>query len=329
MGVAARQSILCLGLDPQTAMIAQAAPEFFKYYGVKIVPDDDYPFEDREGLAKICRDFCKRAIDEAGDEVVWCKLQWAFWGKHGPWGFAALEDVAHYARKQGLIVILDAKCSDGGDSAQAYAQAYLGAQSVYDALTINPSIGQSCLEPFMAQLQANNKAAFAVCRTSFKPVSAFEQLPVLDREAVLKDLNRTDLHRGGKPLPSAFEWILDHGTRPHWQHVAIEIEKLGQSALGACGWSNLGAVVGATSEESVIARQLMPQTWFLVPGYGVQGSGSDSAVLAADIHGFGITVNSSRGLLYPKTGTIGQAVHTARLDLNNALKRAGKISTWL
>ena len=37
-------------------------------------------------------------------------------------------------------------------------------------------------------------------------------------------------------------------------------------------YSNVGAVVGATYPEmSRILRKLMPNTYFLVPGYGAQG----------------------------------------------------------
>lgn len=296
MGIVARQSVLCLGLDPQPGYIARAAPEIFRKHGVPIIDDDAYGREHREGLAQVFLDFCKRAMDEVGEEAVWVKLQSAFWEVAGPWGLAALEDVAHCARELGHIVILDAKKGDGGDTAKAYARAYLGPQSLYDALTINGSIGQACVEHFLNAIKANGGAAFMLCRTSFKPDSVFEQ---------------------------------SDGIMPHWQRVAAAIEEWGRPLVGKCGWSNLGAVVGATSQESIVARELMPQTWFLVPGYGAQGGGADDAVLGADENGFGITVNSSRGLLYPKDGDIGAAAKQARLDLNAALRRAGKGLAWL
>lgn len=329
MGVAARQSVLCLGLDPQPGHIAKAAPELFKKHRLPVLDDEAYGHEHREQLAGIFLDFSKQAMDAVGEQAVWVKLQSAFWEVAGPWGLAALEDAVHYARELGYIVILDGKRGDGGDTAKAYARAYLGPHSPYDALTINGSIGQACVEHFVAALKVNHKAAFTLCRTSFKPDSVLEQALIMDRAGILKKLNDVDLHRGGKPHPSSFEWILDQGSTSHWHTVATMIQAWGRECLGECGWSNLGAVVGATSQESIIARALMPSTWFLVPGYGAQGGGADDAVLGADENGFGITVNSSRGLLYPKDGDIGAAARQARQDLNNALRRAGKGLAWL
>lgn len=297
MGIAARQSVLCLGLDPQPGYISKAAPELFKQHGVPILDDDDaYGFEHREGLARVFLDFSKRAMNAVDQEAVWVKPQSAFWEVCGPWGLAALEDAVEHAKQLGFIVILDAKKCDGGDTAKAYARAYVGPHSPYDALTVNGSIGQACVEHFVAALQVSGKATFVLCRTSFKPDSVFEQ------------------------------WGEE---RPHWQEVAAKIHEWGHPVMGQCGWSNLGAVVGATSRDALIARYRMPHTWFLVPGYGAQGGGADDAVLGADNNGFGITVNSSRGLLYPKDGDIGAAARQARHDLNEALRRAGKGLAWL
>ena len=45
------------------------------------------------------------------------------------------------------------------------------------------------------------------------------------------------------------------------------------SLIHICGYSYVGAVVGATyPEQARITRKLMPKAYILVPGYGAQGA---------------------------------------------------------
>jgi orotidine-5'-phosphate decarboxylase len=84
--------------------------------------------------------------------------------------------------------------------------------------------------------------------------------------------------------------------------VAADVEKMGELLPGECGFSSVGAVVGATHPgELNRLRALMPRTPFLLPGYGAQGAS------AADIVGAfpdgkrpwrGGIVNSSRGIAF-------------------------------
>jgi orotidine-5'-phosphate decarboxylase len=79
--------------------------------------------------------------------------------------------------------------------------------------------------------------------------------------------------------------------------LALNAEQL----AGTCGWSGLGAVVGASyPEEARALRAVLPTNYFLIPGLGAQGgTGSDA------VAGFGVKngvkggglVNVSRGLL--------------------------------
>ena len=42
----------------------------------------------------------------------------------------------------------------------------------------------------------------------------------------------------------------------------------------------------------------MPNSFFLVPGYGAQGGGADDVVPCFNNDGYGAVVNSSRGIIY-------------------------------
>ncbi len=68
--------------------------------------------------------------------------------------------------------------------------------------------------------------------------------------------------------------------------------------MGACGYSAVGAVVGATyPQQGKVLRQIMPHAFILVPGYGAQGGKGADLVHFFDRDGLGAIVNSSRGII--------------------------------
>lgn len=86
---------------------------------------------------------------------------------------------------------------------------------------------------------------------------------------------------------------------PLWERVASLVADWGQELKGECGYSLLGAVVGATYPDDLARlRRLMPGTPFLVPGFGAQGGGVDDVLGAFDADGLGAVVNSSRGIIF-------------------------------
>ena len=107
-----------------------------------------------------------------------------------------------------------------------------------------------------------------------------------------------------------------------WGHASMDGE-----------YSNVGAVVGATYPEmSRILRNLMPHTYFLVPGYGAQGGTAEDLKHCFNKDGLGAIVNSSRGIIaaykqekYKKFGAENfaeasrQAVIDMAADINSVL----------
>ena len=72
----------------------------------------------------------------------------------------------------------------------------------------------------------------------------------------------------------------------------------GKELIGKKGYSQVGAVVGATHpEQAKRLRELMPHTFFLVPGYGAQGATAKDLAVCFDKNGLGAIVNSSRGII--------------------------------
>jgi orotidine-5'-phosphate decarboxylase len=68
--------------------------------------------------------------------------------------------------------------------------------------------------------------------------------------------------------------------------------------MGHCGYSSLGAVVGATyPQEAVELRKRMPSNMFLIPGMGAQGGTAKDAVAGFSAQKSAALINVSRGLL--------------------------------
>ncbi len=148
--------------------------------------------------------------------------------------------------------------------------------------------------------------------------------------------------RGGRGLfvlvktsnPSSGEFQdLEAPHRPLWEAVAERVHGWGSDFIGAEGLTPVGAVIGATyPDHARRARELMPDSIILVPGYGAQGASAEDAIVTARADGLGAIVNASRSLMYAYLkspdgvpGTAAAAAAAAmREELNRALSAAGK-----
>ncbi len=251
----------------------------------------------------------KSIVDVAKEYACAVKPQAAFFECMGIMGLTVLSRVILYARSLRIPVILDAKRGDIGNTASAYATAYLEPNSDFfaDALTVNPFLGPDTLRPFIETANKNDCGLFVLVKTSNAGSSVFQDLRVLDED---KRYNTTVS-----------------------EIVGAEIANLGDESLGTCGFSNIGAVVGATYPESMIRlRQIMPHTIFLLPGYGAQGGTAQDVLPAFTARGNGAVVSSSRQIIFayekledPRptreeiAGAIKDAALKARDDVNSAV----------
>jgi orotidine-5'-phosphate decarboxylase len=221
--------------------------------------------------------FNRGIIEAIHDLVPAVKPQLAFYERYGVEGLRAFVRTVQYAREAGLLVIADGKRNDIDSTAVAYAEAFLGAPAVFDtetpsdfaadALTVTPFLGRDGVEPFLACARQHGKGLFVVVKTS-NPSSGELQ----------------DLLVNGHPL---------------YEHLGALVAAWGANDVGKCGYSVVGAVVGATfPEQGRRLRALMPQTLFLVPGYGVQGATAADVVGCFDAAGQGALVNASRSIIF-------------------------------
>jgi orotidine-5'-phosphate decarboxylase len=221
--------------------------------------------------------FNRGIIDAIHDLVPAVKPQLAFYECYGIEGMRAFVRTVQYAREAGLLVIADGKRNDIGSTAVAYADAFLGAPEMFgqespsdfaaDALTVTPFLGRDGVEPFLACARQYGKGLFVVVKTS-------------------------------NPSSSEMQEVLVNG-RPLYEHLGALVEVWGADDLGKCGYSVVGAVVGATfPEQGRRLRALMPHTFFLVPGYGVQGATAADVVGYFDATGRGALINASRSIIF-------------------------------
>ncbi len=220
-------------------------------------------------IASAYTEFCKGVIDVVADLVPATKPQAAFFEQLGPPGMLALQSVVSYARQRGLLVILDGKRNDIGSTAEAYAAAYLGADSPFgaDALTVSPYLGDDSLTPFVNRATNHDAGIFVLVKTSNPGGKRFQDLTAEESKI--------------------------------YEHVADHVESLAVETVGTCGYGSVGAVVGATyPDELSQLRKRMPHSMLLIPGFGSQGGTASDVAAGFDANGLGALVNSSRAIIF-------------------------------
>ena len=282
---------VCVGLDPMLNYIPEhVIKNAFEEFG-----------ETLEGAAEAIWQYNKEIIDHVYDLIPSVKPQIAMYEQFGIEGLKAYVKTVNYCQEKGLLVIGDAKRGDIGSTSAAYATAHIGKVKVgsnhfsgfgTDFLTVNPYLGTDGIKPFVDVCNEEDKGLFVLVKTS-------------------------------NPSSGEFQDRLIDG-RPLYELVAEKVVVWGKESMDGT-YSNIGAVVGATYPEmSRILRKLMPNTYFLVPGYGAQGGTAEDLKPCFNEDGLGAVVNSSRGIIaaykqdkYKKYGAehFGEASRQAVIDM--------------
>ncbi|PJC38964.1 orotidine-5'-phosphate decarboxylase, partial [Candidatus Peregrinibacteria bacterium CG_4_9_14_0_2_um_filter_38_9] len=173
-----------------------------------------------------------------------------------------------------------------------YAQAFLGETVVFegedevvmsafdaDAVTVTPYLGWDGIKPFIEECRKYGKGIFVLDKTSNPSSSDLQDLEVVERDGA-------DEKKTGKAL---------------YEIVGHLIDSWGANDVGENGYSFVGAVTGATfPEQAKRLREIMPNAYFLVPGYGAQGGKAEDVAVCfgggSGEKGLGVIVNNSRGI---------------------------------
>jgi len=257
-------SLVCVGLDPD--------PTRF--------PTD--VGRDASGIET----FCRTIVDVTGDLVCAFKPQIAYFAAHG--AETVLERVCDYIRREHprVVLILDAKRGDIGDTAEMYAREAFDRYGAH-AVTANPYLGTDSLEPFFAR---RDRGTFVLCRTSNAGSHELQTLRVRDDN--------------DEPL---YETIARRAATDWSQRASV------------------GLVVGATQPDELRrVRKIVGNLPLLVPGVGAQGGDAATVVRnGATNDGTGLVVNSSRAILYASAGSdYASAARGAATALRDSLNAA-------
>ncbi len=256
---------LCAGIDPSGALLTS--------WGLT---------DDASGL----RAFCQTCVEAFAGTIGVVKPQVAFFERHGAAGMAELERLIADASAAGLLVIADAKRGDIDSTAEAYADAWLGAASplAADAVTAHPYLGLGALAPLVRLAAANGRGVMVVARSS-NPEGRDLQRAVTSQGMAVEDMLLAEI--------AALNNAPDVPAR------------------------TVGAVIGATLEPSQFALAQLGGV-ILAPGLGAQGAGpKDVAKRFAACPPGTVLPNSSRALLHegPDPDALRRAAHALVREL--------------
>jgi orotidine-5'-phosphate decarboxylase len=165
-------------------------------------------------------------------------------------------------------------------------------------LTVNGYLGTDGIAPFIEDCKNNDKGIFVLVKTSNPSSGELQNLKLESGECI-------------------------------YEHMGKLVDGWGKDSIGKYGYSDVGAVVGATHpEEAAKLRKELKNTFFLIPGYGAQGGNAQMLKCCFDEHGLGGIVNNSRGILtaYKKPEysgmTYAEAARAACLDMQQDLLSA-------
>lgn len=231
-------SLLCVGLDSQLERLPsrfrnQSEPQFsFNQW----IIDQTYPYASA------------------------FKPNLAFYEAQGDQGLRELKQTMDYLHTNypDILTIGDAKRADIGSTNTGYVSSlfdWLG----FDAVTLNPYLGQEALQPF---LERDDKACIILCHTSNSGASEFQNLIV-----------------DGKPL---------------WQAVAENVANQ-WNQQGNC----MLVVGATKADTLLQIRQIVGDMTLLVPGIGAQGGDVEATIKnGMNSARQGLIINASRSIIF-------------------------------
>jgi orotidine 5'-phosphate decarboxylase subfamily 2 len=142
----ARDSLLCIGLDPEPAVVAGGL----------------------DGAV----DFCRTLVERTSDLACCYKPNAAFWEQYGPTGWEGLATVRRCVPPD-VPVLLDCKRADVPNTMAAYASAVFDAME-FDAATVHAYHGADSLAAFV---RYGTRGVYVVCHTSNPGRADLQDLP--------------------------------------------------------------------------------------------------------------------------------------------------------
>jgi orotidine-5'-phosphate decarboxylase len=254
---------ICVGIDPVLESLPAAVTDR--------IPAEVREAGPVEAAVDAIYDFSLTVLKTVARHVPVVKIQSAFFEKYQWEGVRAYFSLVKQARELGLLVIGDVKRGDMASTSLAYAVGHLGEETIAlpDAITINPMLGLDSIAPYVEAAKKHGKGLFVLVRNSNPGAAQFQDV-----------------------------FLKDGRTWSQMMADALAGVAASDGMIGRHGYSIVGAVVGATQEQTIPdLRKRLPHSIFLLPGYGAQGAAA-AQTRAAFTKGRGAIVSASRSILY-------------------------------
>ncbi len=258
----------CVGIDPDYARLPAEIAEHREMNDAS----------DSEVALDAVLEFSRRIIKIVAPYVPAVKINTAFFERYYWEGVEGYYELLQEAAEHNLLVIGDCKRGDIGSTSEMYARSALSDPDFAnlddmvgpDAITVNGWAGLDGVKPFIDVAREEQKGVFVWVRASNESA------------AVIQDAKL----EGGLTV---------------CEHFGLQVANWAsaEELLGRQGYSAVGAVVAAKDKEATKRlREMMPKCFFLVPGYGAQGSTVEDVAAAFKEDGSGAIVTASRSVIY-------------------------------
>ncbi len=232
---------------------------------------------DRSGELSAITTFCRESLPIFAKHIPVVKINSAYLERYYAEGITAYHAMIAEARRLGMLTIGDVKRGDVGHTADQYAAAHIAMHDdarmdngIPDSITINGYFGWDGVKPFSEAALAAGRGIFVLVRTSNESA------------ATVQDVVTSD---GRKVHELVASLVARWAAEPH--------------AVGASGYSSIGAVVATrNAKDAAQLRELMPQSIFLVPGYGAQGGTADALRPYFKPDGGGAIIAAGRSVIF-------------------------------
>lgn len=221
---------LCVGIDPH--------PGLLRAWGLPV---------NAHGLER----FARGTVEALGNDVAVFKPQSAFFEVHGSRGVAVLEATLSDIRAVGALAVLDVKRGDIGSTMEAYAAAYLGADSplAADAITVSPYLGFGSLDETIELARSTGRGVYVLALTSNAEGPQFQHAVtaggVTVGQTVIDEAARRNAGPGPGPVGVVVGATIGE-TGTCFDHLNGSILAPGLGAQGATA-ADLAQVFGAAS----------------------------------------------------------------------------------
>jgi len=202
--------------------------------------------------------FCAELLAGLSGLVPAVRFSFSSFALYGGEGLAVLSNVLHIAKEKGYYIILDAPEMLSAQSAEAASDLLCNdaCNWYFDGILCASYIGSDGLRPYIDKLKSNDKAVFAVVRTSNKTAPELQ-----------------DLLTGSRLVHLA---------------KADTVNRFAEAFVGRCGYSRVAVMAAAASADSLrTLRAKYKNIFLLLDGYDYPNANAKNCSFAFDKLGHG------------------------------------------